>query len=124
MSTRAAVRRPTSMHECAFSSRLIVGRRREPSIIVRRLHLHNSAFRYLAFAWPPPLYLLRRILAEVEVTRALVSWLSDAEHLRLERRNDGVKQAGKRPIGRSFACCTARGTNLSKVSKVRLHRRR
>ena len=69
----------------------LIARRREPDIVVSRFHLDDAAFRYLAFTRLAPLQLLRRVKAEVGMARPLVGKFADTEHLRLERRADGVQ---------------------------------
>ena len=58
----------------------------------------HASFRNLPLARSSLLHLLRRIEAEIGMARALIGKLADAEHLRLERRADGIEQVRQRPI--------------------------
>ena len=58
----------------------------------------HASFRHLPLARSSLLHLLRRIEAEIGMARALIGKLADAEHLRLERRADGIEQVRQRPI--------------------------
>ena len=96
----------------------------EPGVIANGLHLDHAALRHLPLARPTLLHLLRRIQAEVGMPRAQVGQLADAEHLRLERRADGVEQVAERPVARPLAGRAARGAHLPEIGEVRFHRRR
>ena len=76
----------------------LIARRRQPGVIFDSLHLDHASFRNLPLAWSSLLHLLRRIEAEIGMARALIGKLADAEHLRLERRADGIEQVRQRPI--------------------------
>ena len=98
--------------------------RREPGIVVRRLHLDHAAFRYLAFARLALLHLLRRVESEVGMARALVGEFADAEHLRPERRADGVQQVGERPVARPLPGRAAGRAHPPEIGEIRFDRRR
>ena len=102
----------------------LIARRREPRIVVRRLHLNHAALRRLSISWSALLHLLRRVEAEVGMARALIGKFADTEHLRLERRAHGVQQVGERPVARPFPGRAARCAHSSEVSEIRLDRRR
>lgn len=80
---------------------------RQAARSVRRLHLDDAAFRYLAFARLTLLCLLRRLTAEIRMARSMVSKFANAEHLRLERCAEGVQQIGEQPVRRAFPDRTA-----------------
>ena len=102
----------------------LVSRRREPSVVTGRLHLHHPALRRLPLARTAPLHLPRRVQAEVGMARALVGQLAHAEHLGLERRADRVQQVRERPVARPLAGRAARCVDSPEVGEVRLDRRR
>ena len=72
-------------------------------VLADGLHLHDAALRHLPLARSVSLYLARRVQAEVRMVGALISKLADAEHLRLERRADGIEQLRQWAVARSFA---------------------
>ena len=97
---------------------------REPGIVIGGLHLDHAALRHLPFARSALLHLLRRVEAKVGMTRALVGKLADTEHLRFERRANGVQQIGERPVARPLPGRAARRAHPSEIREVRLDRRR
>ena len=81
----------------------LIARCRQPGIVIHGLHLDDAALRHLALSWLAPLHLVRRIQAEVGMARALVGKLTDAEHLRLERRASSAQQSVKRTVAGTLA---------------------
>ena len=76
----------------------LIARGGEPGVVAGGLDLDDAAFRQPALARPAPLDLPRRVEAEVGMSGALVGELADAEHLRPERRADGVQQIPQRRV--------------------------
>ena len=95
---------------------------REPGIVIGGLYLNNTALWGLALARSALLHLSGRVQAEVRMAGTLVGKLTDAEHLRLERRTDGIEQIGERPIARPFGGRAARGAHFCEVCTVGLDR--
>ena len=72
-------------------------------VLADGLHLHDAALRHLPLARSASLHLARRVQAEVGMAGPLIGQLADAEHLRLERRADGIQQFREWSVARSFA---------------------
>ena len=72
---------------------------------------------------PALLHLLRRVEAEVGMTRALLRKLVDAKHLWPERRTNGIKQVCKWPIARPLPGRAARRAHPPKLGEVGLDHR-
>ena len=102
----------------------LIARRSEPGVVLDRLHLDHAALRRLSSARAALLHLLRRVEAEVGMARTVVGELLDAEHLRLQRRPDGVQQPRERTVARPLPGRPAGGAHLPQIGEVRLHRRR
>ena len=68
----------------------LIARRSQPSVIISRLHFNHAAFGHLSLFRLPFLHLLCCIQPKVGMPRPLIGQLTNAKHLGLERRADGV----------------------------------
>ena len=93
-------------------------------IFAWRLDLDHAALGYLILPRSPFLHLPRRIETEVGMPSALIGKLADTEHLRLERRANGVEQIRERSVARPLPGRAARGTYPAQIGEVGFHRRR